>query len=141
MRAERPSIGTRLRVWRDRDDLDRRLAEGEPPAGDLAIRGAQLSRAPCRDRVAARLEAVLWLGGRPCRERGFSHVDISGEAVARARADLETLIARLRRRAPARAAGVARCLWLLRDDRSPLYEPSPGDELGRAVRWALAALD
>jgi hypothetical protein len=140
MTEARPSIGTRLRVWRHRDELDRRLARGDRPSGDLAIRAEQLTRPNCRHRVAAELEAALCLGELPCHERAISQVDIRQE-VLRVRGDVETVIARLRRRDPVRPGGVALCLWLLRDHRSPLYEPSPEDELGKALHWALAALD
>ena len=136
----RPSIGARLRAWRRRDELDRRLADGEPPAGDLAVRAALLTSVHCRSRVASELEAALCLGELPCHERAISQVDITQE-VAHARKELETLIIRLRDRAPVRPAGVALCLWLLRDQRSPFYQPSPDDELERALGWALAALD
>jgi hypothetical protein len=134
-----PPVSTRLRIWRNRHELDRRLAKGEFPSGDLAVRAEQLSRLRYRDRIAARFEAIVALGELPRQERPVADIDIAD--VADARRHIDMLAARLGRPEPVRAAGVAMCVCLLSDDHSPLYEPTSHDQLCKAVRSALAALD
>ena len=129
------------RAWRHPDGLDARLLAGADPAGSpaLARRARRLAAVACRDNLACDLEAVVAAAcSRPPSPRAL---DLRVAEVRAARPAMLALAERLRSAVPCRPAGVALCGRLLRDPGSPLYAPAPNDELWRAARAALHALD
>ena len=91
--------------------------------------------------LAAELETALEPASHTALSPLPGDVDLSVEAIAATRPDLEQLIRRLR--ADDRLVsprGVALGWRLVRAGDSPLYEPARCDALQRAVRAALHAL-
>lgn len=127
------------RAWRHHEELDARLVAGADPHASpaLARRARRLTTATCRDNLACDLDAVV----AAADSRSSRALDLRVAEVHAARAALRALAERLRAPVPCRPAGVALCSRLLRDPGSPLYEPAPNDELWRAARAALRALD
>jgi hypothetical protein len=135
-----PPLAGAWQAWRRRDELDDRLIAGADPAGTpaLARRARRLTAVACRDSLACELDAVVAAAHTRCGSRAL---DLRVPEVRAAEPALAALAARLRGSDPCRPGGVALCRRLLRDPRSPLYEPAPNDELWRAARAALRALD
>jgi len=82
----------RLRVWRRRTPLDRRLATGTDPDGspELALRAAQLCEPGTRRAVAAMLTNILDAADEPASpaEHEAPGRAVNRAAIAQARADL-----------------------------------------------------
>lgn len=122
--------------------LDRRLTDGAATTGRplLEARAWQLTRMSERQRLAARLDALLDDVERPARRR-IAEVSVCREEVWTARCEILRLAARLRDPQPVRAEGVALACRTLTDGAGPLYHPRANDELYRELRRAVAALD
>ncbi len=141
-RAERrtPRRAARLRAWTAQERLDRRLLDGEPLAGDLAVRAWQLTRPRARVQLARALTVVLDEAEAAVARRGAA-VPVDRAEVELARDEMVRAIARLRDPRPVRPRGMAMLRCLLADGDGPLYAPSANDELWRRVRRASIALD
>jgi hypothetical protein len=137
-----PSRSDRARVALRHAQLDRRLAAGEPSAGDRAmtVRAWQLTRPRMRRQLADSLERVVHDcdGAQPAEGAagGARHAEVRV-----ARGEMLWLAARLRDGRPVSAHGVALVLRLLSDGASPLYADAPRHALWRAVHEATDALD
>lgn len=138
----RPSMVTRLRTRRRRNELDRQLAGGADPESSaaLGLRAAQLSSADGRSRLANALVETLGdargpnLGAFGMKTRG-RHA-----AIRDATDDLEALVQRLRGDQPIEIRGAAMAARLV-DDRGSVLHRGSGQDLEDALRAARSALD
>lgn len=129
---------TRLRAW----SLDSQLARGACPdtSAALSLRAHQLIGVTERRRLAREIASVL---REACRSPWMQdwEVPIYRRQVLAARTDLCELADRLLTPMPVDACGVAQVQMLLRDGGGPIYWPSQGDALQRAVCAAIDALE
>lgn len=128
-KREQPAAPLRLRlkVWRERVQLDAALAAGADPALDsaLALRARQLTDPTSRRALANAITNVLEAAGEPAEARRpeGSRPPLQREAIATARDRLMVVADQLRRRAAIPAQGAALASLLVWDSASPLYSP------------------
>jgi hypothetical protein len=134
------ALTVQWRQWSRRDALDGLLIDGAPAdsSPELALRALRLTRESNRLRLAAELEAIVSAADRG--EHSRTVLDLRVDEVRAARGGLLELAARLYD-GPCGARGVAMTRRLLRDPKSPLYEPAGSDPLGQAARTAMLALE
>jgi len=140
--VERAGWRTRMQARVHAESLDRALAAGVPPESDalLALRAQRLARARTRETLARTLERLLRASQTDGDHRTRPSMAVLPR-IACARADLETLIERLRAPAPLSARGVADTCLLLRDGSGPIYRYESTADLGALVRRIAAELD
>jgi hypothetical protein len=135
-------LHARILAWLGSWWLDQSLAAGvSPDAGAmLSLRAHRLIGLTTRRALAAELRELV------PRARRVPHpldngVCVCAVGVLEAHEAISELADRLDGWEPVEPRGVARVRLLLRDGTGPLYSESPSDELRRAVRAALAALE
>lgn len=119
---------SRLDRWRMRmhcHKLDRRLAVGEDPGGDLELemRAAELTEGRRRVRLAAVLDRILVEAegpARPFESKGA----LARNAIQDCAADVQAIVSRLDEGAPISPRGAAQVSLLVHDSDSPLYSPT-----------------
>jgi hypothetical protein len=133
----RDRIDARVRAF----DLDRRLAEGEPPerSAALALRARRLVDPRYGERLARRLRVILHEARFGLVRR--ASIPIRLDAVAAVSHEIDELAGRLGAPGGASVRGIAQVVLLLSDGAGPLYSSRAGEDLGAAVRRARAALE
>jgi hypothetical protein len=144
MLVRRVRLRDRLTSLLRRHDLDRRLADGEPPESSaaLSLRARSLLHPSTAAVLARGLQHVLSDAGRG-RPAGAAHarMPIRRGAVRDAAEDLDQLARRLAEPAPLGVPGLARVRLLLTDGRSPLFSARAREDLRAAIARALAGLE
>jgi hypothetical protein len=135
-------VRVRVSVWMRRGRLDRLLAAGVTPAEspELALRALQLTRARHRRGLADSLEEVVRIAQGEAGRRNTSPA-LASRDIRASRSALLQLAHVLRENRDVYASGVALAGRLLTDGTGPLYVTGLDDELWRATRDAIAALD
>ena len=139
MRRVRPwdRLTARLRTA----TLDRALAAGASPESSvtLAVHAQHLHNGAQRSLLARSLRRVGASSEAPSAQH--PHAPVDREAVRRARAELEALVARLASSEPLDVRGVARVRTLLADGTGPLYREHEPGRLRRELVATLASMD
>jgi hypothetical protein len=133
------ALGARLH----RRSLDRDLACGiaawRSPAH--AARGAQLTSARRRRRLADALDHVIWAAMAPPAQVAVGAIVPWRPPIKATAGQIRRLAERLRSDAPVAAAGVLRLEALLHDGAGPVYRPGQTDALDAALTAAARWLD
>jgi hypothetical protein len=139
-RADRPTIGLRLRVWRKREVLDAALADGAEPtqSPELTLRAQQLVEPRKRAELATSIHALIDIADR---QPNPLQATFRPSQVQANRSSLLELAERLRGQGPHALRGLAMTARLIEDGRGPLYPGNGPRRLARAVRDAIWGLD
>jgi hypothetical protein len=131
----------RLRVFVQREWLDRQLAEGGDPVLNpaLGVRAAQLCRARTCRVIARRLRRALRNARKATSPRlGFR--PLARDQILAESDALEDLIRRLEAPARAKPMGIALARLLVVEPVSPVYAQAEAATLSMVVRLATAAM-
>jgi predicted component of type VI protein secretion system len=136
--ARREGYLSRMRVRARRVSLDRRLAAGEDPRGDvdLRLRADELTQSETRDRIALVIERTFTEAAGPPATFS-SQVPLARTAIVACTPRLRAIAGRLRSDHFVAAKGVAQAAMLVREGASPLYSTSTSED---ALRHRLAEI-
>ncbi len=140
--AVHPRLRDRLSARLHADRIDRDLAAGASPDGDVvvALRARHLTSDRTRRALAGGVRRAVREAEDPLAS-AFSPVPRNRSAIMTARADLEQLRSTLLAGGPVSPRGVALAEDLLTDGQGPLYNHRTRQDLARRVHATIEALD